>query len=78
MTKQSLIDRTLNALRQLPDDKAEEISDFVDFISKRYEEKMLSEGIQQITSESQAFEFLNDEEDLYSEADLKDVFDGQG
>jgi len=78
MTRQKIIDRTLNAISQLPDDKAEEISDFADFISKRYEEKMLTDGIQHITSESQAFEFLNDEEDLYSEADLKEVYNGQG
>lgn len=78
MTRQIIIDRTLKAINQLPDDKAEEISDFADFVIKRYEEHRLTAGIQQLTSDSQAFEFLNKEEELYSEADLKEVYNGQG
>jgi hypothetical protein len=78
MTRQLIIDRTVKAINQLPEDKAEEISDFADFVMKRYEEQKLSEEIQQLTSESQAFEFLNQDEDLYSVADLKEVYNGQG
>ncbi len=74
MTKQAIIQRTLNAINQLPSDKAEEISDFADFVIKRYEEHRLTEGIQVLTSKSQTFDFLNNEEDLYSEADLKEVY----
>ncbi len=76
MTRQAIIERTLNAINRLPSDKAEEISDFADFVIKRYEEDRLTEGIQVLTSNSQAFDFLNDEEDLYSEADLKEVYNG--
>jgi hypothetical protein len=76
MTKQLIIEKTVKAINQLPEDKAEEISDFADFISKRYEEHNLIKGIQQLTSNSQTFEFLKDEEDLYSEADLKEVYNG--
>ena len=43
---------------------------------KRYEEHSLIQGIQQLTANSQAFEFLKDEEDLYSEADLKELNNG--
>jgi hypothetical protein len=74
MTRQAIIERTIKAINQLPEDKAEEISDFADFIIKRYEEYRLTQGIQQITSKSQAFEFLNMDEDFYSEADLKEVY----
>jgi hypothetical protein len=76
MTRQAIIERTLNAINQLPEDKAEEISDFANFVIKRYEEYRLAEGIKQITSKSAAFDFLNTEEDLYSEADLKEVYNG--
>ncbi len=76
MTKQIIIERTIKAINQLPEDKAEEISDFVDFITKRYEEHQLIKGIQQLTSNSQPFSFLEDEEDLYSVADLKEVYNG--
>lgn len=71
LNKQAIIDRTLKAIHLLPVDKAEEISDFADFVSRRYEEQLLAQGIQQLAASSQAFQFLNNEEDLYTEADLK-------
>jgi hypothetical protein len=74
MTRQAIIERTVKAINELPEDKAQEISDFADFISKRYEEYQLIQGIQELTSQSSAFEFLNNEEDLYSVADLKEVY----
>ncbi|GAB3699160.1 hypothetical protein GCM10027592_24890 [Spirosoma flavus] len=76
MTRQAIIERTLKAINQLPEDKAEEISDFADFVSKRYEEHLLTQGIQKLTNQSQTFDFLNSEEDLYSVADLKEVYNG--
>ena len=76
MTRQLIIEKTVKAINQLPEDKAEEISDFADFIMKRYEEHSLIQGFQQLTANSQAFEFLKDEEDLYSEADLKELNNG--
>ena len=76
MTRQVIIERTLKIINQLPEDKAAEISDFADFVFKRYEEHLLTKGIQKMISESQAFDFLNNEEDLYSLADLKEVYNG--
>ena len=43
---------------------------------KQYKEKVLTVGISNLTSNSQSFNFLNEEEDLYTEADIKDPFDG--
>ncbi len=77
MNKQSIIERTLKAINQLPEDKAEEISVFADFLIKRYEEQLLTEGIQRLTANSQAFDFLNNEEDIYSEDDLKEIYNAQ-
>lgn len=76
MTRQAIIERTIKAINQLPEDKAVEISDFADFVSKRYEEHLLTQGIQQLTSDSKTFDFLTEEEDLYSIADLKEVYSG--
>jgi hypothetical protein len=42
LSKQAIIDRTIKAINLLPTDKAEEISDFADFVSKRYEEQQLA------------------------------------
>lgn len=76
MTRQIIIERTLNAINQLPEGKAEEISDFADFVFKRYEEHELTNGIQKLASASRAFDFLNNEEEIYSITDLKEVYNG--
>ena len=74
MTKQTIIKRTVEIINQLPEDKAVEISDFADFLIKRYEEQVLVRDIQHIISESHSFDFLKNEEDLYSESDLKEIY----
>ena len=76
MTRQAIIDRTLNVINLLPVDKAEEISDFADFIAKRYEEQILTGGLQTLIAKSETFKFLESEEDLYSTADLKEIYNG--
>lgn len=74
MTRQAIIDRTIKAINQLPEDKAEEISDFADFVSKRYEEHLMTKGIQKLSAGSGTFTFLNEEDELYSITDLKEVY----
>ena len=76
MTRQAIIERTIKAINQLPEDKAEEISDFADFVIKKFEDSRITESIQLLASKSQAFDFLNDEEDLYSSKDLKEKYNG--
>ena len=76
MSRKAIIERTIKVINQLPEDKAQEISDFADFVSKRYEEHQLTQGIQKLIANSKTFDFLNDEEDLYSVADLKEVYNG--
>ena len=72
MTQQEIIERTVQAINQLPQEKASEISDFADFITKKYEEQLLTDNIQQLIISSKSFSFLNEEEDLYSVNDLKE------
>jgi hypothetical protein len=74
MNKELIIEKTLKVINQLPEDKAEEISDFADFVFKRYEENILQTGINKMVAESKAFEFLHNEDELYSVADLKEVY----
>ena len=76
MTRQLIIERTLKVINQLPEDKAEEIFDFADFLFKRYEEHQLTNGLQKMAFESQAFDFLNNEEEIYCVADLKEIYNG--
>jgi antirestriction protein len=76
MTRQAIIERTIKAINQLPEDKAEEISDFADFVIKKFEDNRIIENIQQLASKSQTFDFLNEEEDLYTSNDLKEKYNG--
>ena len=71
MNRQILIDDTFNKIKQLPDIKIREINDFADFLLSKIDDKIIQEGIPKLTSESKAFEFLKDEEDLYTLNDLK-------
>lgn len=73
MTKQAIIEHTVNVINQLPEEKAVEISDFADFLIKRYEDVQLSKDLTNLASEK-SFDFLNDEEDLYTESDIKEVY----
>ena len=77
MTRKAIIDKTIQAINQLPDDKAEEISVFAEFLMKREEDRQLSEGIATLVSESSSFEFLSQEADLYTTDDLKEVYNGE-
>lgn len=74
MTRQAIIDRTVEVINQLPDEKASEISDFADFLLKKHEELLINQNIQKLVSEGAVFSFLNEEEDLYTLSDLKEKF----
>ena len=71
MTREAIIEKTLKTLNVLPVEKIEEVADFADFVLKRYEEYILQNGIYKIVEESEAFNFLNEEEVLYSKKDIK-------
>ena len=45
MTKEGLIDQTIDALKKLPENKVLEIADFTEFLLKKYEEKNSSKRI---------------------------------
>lgn len=78
MTRQSIIEKTVNAINQLPPDKAVEISDFAEFLIRKYDEHILTKGIEKLVSEGHTFDFLREDEVEYSVEDLKVIFDGKG
>jgi hypothetical protein len=71
MTRKAIIARTVEVINKLPEEKAHEISDFADYLFKKYEDQLITENIQKLVSESTAFDFLNEDENLYSVSDLK-------
>lgn len=74
MTRQAIIKRTIQVINKLPTEKACEISDFADYLIKKYEEQLLTVNIQKLVTESESFNFLNEEEELYSLTDLKERY----
>jgi len=58
----------------LPDYKIRELNDFADFLLSRIDEKITVKGIQKLATDSKTFEFLKDEEDLYTINDLKERY----
>ena len=74
MTRDILIKKTLDNLTRLPDQKLREVSDFAEFLINKIEGRLMTEGIQKLSSDSKSFKFLETEEDLYSKADLKEVY----
>jgi len=74
MTRDAIIQKTMEVLSLLPADKLEEVSDFADYILKKYDDRSLQGEMQAIVEESEAFYFLKDEEDLYSVKDLKERY----
>ena len=71
MSKKELIEKTLAALKKLPAEKIAEVSDFADFILQRNEDGQITKGIAQLSGQSKSYEFLNEEEDLYTLNDVK-------
>ena len=74
MKRKILIENTIKKIRQLPDTKIKEINDFADLLLSKIDDKITLEGIQEIVSDSKTFDFLRDEEDLYSVNDLKEKY----
>lgn len=74
MTREKLIEQTIDMLLKLPDENLKEVSDFAKFLLDKMEEKDHVKEIQPLSAESASFKFLEDEEDLYSISDLKEVY----
>ena len=72
MKREVLIKDTLKKIHQLPDLRVQEINDFAEFLLYKTDDEILLEGIQKLTSDSKSFEYLNNEESLYSANDIKE------
>jgi len=71
MGKQEIIAHTIKTLEKLPTSRVLQLSDFAEFLLKQYEEEILQQGITQLSANSEALSFLEEEEELYTINDLK-------
>ncbi|MEX0724048.1 MAG: hypothetical protein WD357_05220 [Gracilimonas sp.] len=74
MTKKELIYKTVETLSKLPQERIQEIDDFASFILKKHEEEVIRKGVQKLSESSGSFDFLEEEEVLYSTDDLKERY----
>jgi len=74
MNKQTLIKDTLQTLNKLPLEKVNEVYDFAAYLLSKLDDSIISKGIQELSSASSTFNYLNDEEDLYTVNDLKEKY----
>ena len=74
MEREILVRNTIGRLTQLPMKSVREVSDFVEFISIKTEDSMITEGLQQLSSISHTYDFLNNEPEIYTVNDLKVKF----
>ncbi len=75
MNREILLKDTLNKIQKLPDLKIQEINDFAEFLLSKIDDSILLKGIQKLTSDSKSFEYLKNEEDLYSANDVKEEYE---
>jgi hypothetical protein len=74
MTRQALIQQTIENLSKLPDYQLKEVADFAEFLLSKIEDTLIAKGIQELNSNSQSFRFLENDDDLYTEDDLKEKY----
>jgi hypothetical protein len=74
MTREKLIKKTIENLTKLSDQNIREVSDFAEFLLNKIENNITTEGIQKLVSDSKAYKFLEDEDDLYTLNDLKEKY----
>jgi len=74
MSREILLQRTIESLSKLPDQKMREVSEFAEFLLNKMEEQIIVAGIQKLGFESHSFHFLESEEDIYTINDLKEVY----
>ena len=74
MTKQAILKKTMQDISRLPEWRIREVSDFVEFLLQKNEEKELVNELQSNASKSKPFHFLEEEEELYIDEDLTEKF----
>ena len=75
MEREILMEKTICRIEQLPTIRVREVNDFVEFIIRRTDEALVTEGLQQLASCSHTYDFLYNEPELYTVNDLKVRFE---
>ena len=78
MSRKELLENTIKYLKELPNEKISEVHDFLEYLYQKHEEYILKTGIQKLETESGSFQFLKNEEELYTVNDIKEKYNEKG
>ena len=71
MDRLAIIEKTISIINKLPEQKAEEISDFAAFILKKHEDSLINKSISGLVEQSKSYDFLRNYDVTYSVSDIK-------
>lgn len=71
MDRQLVIEKTIKYLTLLPEAKAEEVLDYIEYLYNKSENEILNKGITYLAAQSKSFDFLKEEGDDYTINDVK-------
>ena len=71
MERTVLVQKTFRNIEQLPTTRIREVNDFVEFMLQKVDDALITEGLQELSSASRAYDFLENEPEIYSVSDLK-------
>ena len=74
MEREIILKKTVEKLYKLSKDKLIEVEKYINKLLRKTDDKLLIEGIQRVTSDSKSFDYLKDEEDIYTVNDLKEKY----
>jgi len=74
MKPETKIKQIIKTLQQLPPNRVEEVANFVGYVLKKHNNQILNNGIEKMAEQSVVFQFLHDEEDLYTLQDIKEKY----
>ncbi len=74
MDRKVLIENIVEKIGHLPDEKIKKVNDFTELLLNKIEDRLITDGITKLTSDSESFNFLEYEEDLYTVNDLKEKY----
>jgi hypothetical protein len=77
MTRKNLIKKTIEQLNKLNESQLQEVFDFADFLLHKMESKLLEQGIIKLAKKSKSYQFLAEDEDLYTVKDIKVKYSAQ-
>ncbi|MGM0934345.1 MAG: hypothetical protein ACQEWD_12955 [Bacteroidota bacterium] len=74
MNKDVVLKQTITNLSKLSYRRLKQVSDFVEFLLQKKEDRELLNDIQNNATESETFDFLKEDEELYNDDDLSEKF----